>query len=463
MRKFSCILLIAIGANAWFAWPSFGQTAPPTKPTVAAKAAQVKPEDVLRQMADYLGKLPALACKVESVLEIKSKEQNNRAVTKMTVRLARPNRLAMIVDEGVMGLTVISDGKQLVQYLPMTKRYVVKQAPADFSGMTDIGAPISITMLGMAGDVIPSSGDEFYKSLTAGVTESKYLGQEKVGEVLCHHCRFVQEEFDWDIWIEVGKRPVVHKLQPDLTKQLAGSGGRFEGVKLSYIVTMSDWNVSPKFTDADFAFTPPVGAQKVETLLEEPEEPPHPLLGQPAPPFATTDVNGKPIDLKKHLGKNVVLLDFWATWCGPCVQAMPQVDEVAKKFADKGLVFYAVNVGEEAAVIKEFLTSAMLEPPVAMDAKNEISELYKVEGIPQTLLIGKDGKVQVVHVGYNGQLSKMLTKEIEDLLAGKDLASETLKKAEEAHQKREANATTSAPAGEKSPPPAKDPNGQKKP
>jgi thiol-disulfide isomerase/thioredoxin len=276
-----------------------------------------------------------------------------------------------------------------------------------------------------------------------GVTESKFLGKEKVGDVECHHCHFVQEDFDWDIWIEVGNRPVVHKVQPDLTKQLAGSGGQFDGVKLNYVVTLSDWNVAPKFTDADFTFTPPADAEKADTLFETPEEPTHPLLGQAAPAFTTTDVEGHPIELQKYIGKNVVLLDFWATWCGPCVQAMPEVDEVAKKFKDKGLVFYAVNVGEEAGAIKDFLANAKLEVPVAKDTDNKISALYKVEGIPQTLLIGKDGKVQVVHVGFNGELGSMLTKEVEDLLAGKDLASETLAKAEEHRKKREANEAAS--------------------
>jgi peroxiredoxin len=456
MRKLSVILLIAFGTNAGFAWSVCAQPAAPAKAEAPAKAGQQKPEEILRQMADFLGKLPAFSCKVESQLAITSKEQNNNSVTKMTVRLERPNRLALIVDEGVMGMTVVSDGKQLIQYLPMMKRYVVKEAPADFAGITDVGAPMSVTMLGMSGVVIPTSGEEFFKGLTAGVTKSEYLGQEKVGdsktgEVLCHHCRFIQEDFDWDIWIEVGKRPVVHKVQPDLTKQLAQAGAQLEDVKLSYVVSLTNWNVAPKFTEGDFSFTPPAGAQKVETMLEAPEEPPHPLLGQPAPPFTTTDVEGKPIDLKASLGKNVILLDFWATWCGPCVKAMPEVEEVAKKFKDKGLVFYAVNVGEDAATIKEFLTSAKLEPTVAMDANNEISELYKVNGIPQTVLIGKDGKVQVVHVGYNSQLGKLMTKEIEALLAGKDLAKEALAKAEAAQKEQEANAAPAPPTDETTP------------
>lgn len=450
MRKLWVLLLIVLVANAGVTSRAFGEAKPEAQTSGAAKDTSVKPEDVMRQMADYLGKLPAFSCKVESVLELTGDQAQKEApaVTKMTVRLERPNKVAFIIDEGVMGLTVVSDGKQLTQYLPMMKRYTTKEAPADFTGVTDIGVPVPLTMLGMADAVIPANPDDFYKALMSGVTESKYFGKEKIGEVECHHCRFTQNDFDWDIWVETGKRPVPHKIQPDFAKQLAKMGGNANSMKLSYVVTLTDWNVAPKFTDVDFKFVPPAGAQKAEMLIDTPEEPVHELLGKPAPSFDTTDLEGKAVSLKAHLGKKVILLDFWATWCGPCVQAMPQVDEAAKKFADKGLVFYAVNAGEEAAAIKEFLTNAKLEVPVVLDLSNEIGQAYKVEGIPQTLLIGKDGKVQVVHVGFNGQLGKLLTKEIESLLAGKDLASETLAKAEESQKKHEAAEAESKAAAE---------------
>jgi peroxiredoxin len=412
--------------------------AQPDAPEAQPDPNAPKAEEVLRQMADYLAKLPTFSCKLEATLQMTAGDQNNSAVTNMTVRLERPNRLAMIVDRGVMGLTIVSDGKELTQYLPMMQRYVVKPAPADLNGITDTGAPDSLTILGMSGVVIPTGGEEFYKGLIDGVTRSEYLGQEKIGDALCHHCRFIREDFDWDIWIEVGDRPVPHRVQPDLTKQLPNNGN--ESMKLTYIVNATDWNVAPKFTDADFKFTPPPGAEQGETLFEMPVEPPHPLLGQQAPAFTTTDVDGKPIDLKDSLGKKIVLLDFWATWCGPCIQAMPEVDGVAKKFADKGLAFYAVNVGEETAAVKEFLSQSKLEIPVAMNTDNKISEMYHVSGIPQSVLIGRDGKVQVVHIGFSDELSKVLTKQIEDLLAGKDLASEELAKAEEARKKAEQRA-----------------------
>jgi thiol-disulfide isomerase/thioredoxin len=142
------------------------------------------------------------------------------------------------------------------------------------------------------------------------------------------------------------------------------------------------------------------------------------------------------------------MLDFWATWCGPCVKAMPDVDGVAKKFKDQGLVFYAVNCGEDIETIKAFLAQAQLDPTVAVDTKDEIGPLYKVEGIPQTVLIGKDGKVQVVHVGFSPDLGKTLTKNIEDLLAGKDLAKEAQAKWDEAQKKRKERGKAKPAAGE---------------
>lgn len=436
MRRFCSILLVAICASCTLACQAYGQAAKGDK----------KAEEILRQMTDFYGKLPAFSCHAEAVFDMEVQQQKNNMVTKVTVRFQRPNKVAFIVDKGTMGLTTVTNGKEAVQYFPPMKRYMVREAPADLAGLFDFDVPTPITMLGMNGDWIPTSGEALFKNMVSGVTGSKYLGIEKVGDVDCHHCKFMQEEFDWDIWVEASKTPLVHRVSPDLLKQLAAAGTQLQGAKVSYNVNFSDWNVAPKFTDADFEFTPPKGVQRVDNLFAPPEEPPHSLLGQAAPAFATQDVDGHPIDLKKDLGKKVIMLDFWATWCGPCVQAMPQVDAVANQFAPKGLVFYAVNAGEDAATIKEFLKSSKMEVPVALDEKGEIGPLYGVEGIPQTVLIGKDGKVQAVHVGYNSQLGKVLAKEVEALLAGKDLASETIAKYEDAMKKQEASEDASPEA-----------------
>jgi peroxiredoxin len=387
-----------------------------------AQAEKPKPEEALRKMSDYLGKLPAFSCRIVGTLDIKPPGQDPmQEVTKMTVRLERPNRLALIVDEGKMGLTVVSDGKQLTQYLAVLKRYTVREAPANYAEMTDIGVPLKPTILGAQGSLIPTSGGDYYKRLIAGVESSKYIGTEKVGGVTCHHLRFVEKRFDWDIWIEDGKRPVVEKVVVNLSKQFAD-----EKATVTYTAAFSDWNVAAKFTAADFTFRPPAGAEEVDELIEP--DPPHPLLGKPAPPFKTVDLDGHPFDLKSHLGKDVILLDFWSTSCGPCIMLMPALEGVAEKYGDRGLVYRAINGGEDAASIKDFLAATKIKAPIVLDPELETWRAYRVEPIPQTVLIGKDGKVQVVHLGYSEALAGEISKEVEALLAGKDLAGEELGK-----------------------------------
>lgn len=405
--------------------------APGNAAATPAQGNPPQPEALLRQMADYLGGLPAVSCRIQLDMRLEAQGMKNNMTTKMTMRLSRPNRLAMVLEEGMMGATVISNGQTITQYVPMLNRYTEQAAPASLAELAD-GS--SGAMLGVPSVIIPVSGESLYKSLTEGVVSSEYVGQEKVGEVACHRLRFVRDDFSWDTWIEAGERPLVHKVVPDFSKQLAEAGGRMQGAKLEYVATFADWNTSPQFTDADFAFVPPAGAEKVDSLQEGlggGNEGPHPLVGQPAPQFTTVNLNDEPVELAKHLGKEVVLLDFWATWCGPCVEAMPEVTAVAKKFADRGVVFYAVNVAEDPETVKEFLKANELDPPVALDADGAITQQYRADGIPQTVLIGKDGKVQVVHVGFGPNLADVLSEQIEALLAGKDLAAETLAEADE--------------------------------
>ncbi len=450
MRKVVFVMLAALCTVALIIRSIDGEAPAPAaaaeEKATGAGQDSPEPEELLRQMADFLCNLPAFSCHAEITMRLQGPGIERSSSSKLTVRLERPNRLALTVEEDDTGMNVVSDGKQVFQYLSALNRYVVREAPADMSGFSDSGSGLNLSVFGK---YLPTTADEFYKTLTEAVTKSEYVGTEKIGEVLCHRCRFVQENVSWEIWIEAGDRPVVHKVQPDLSPLLAAAGEKFADAKLEYTVTFSDWDVAPKFTDADFTFVPPADAEQVESLFDAMEEEgPHPLLGQPAPAFDTVDPDGHPISLKNHLGKNVIILDFWATWCGPCIEAMPEIEAVAKKFADRGLVFYAVNGGEDADTVKEFLKSNEIDVPVAMDPDNKVNELYQVSYIPHTVLIGKDGKVQVVHVGFSGELSKILTADIEALLAGKDLASEALAKVEEAKKKRAARETQDESAEE---------------
>jgi thiol-disulfide isomerase/thioredoxin len=138
-------------------------------------------------------------------------------------------------------------------------------------------------------------------------------------------------------------------------------------------------------------------------------------------------LDGGNLDLAGYKGKNVVILDFWATWCGPCTQAMPIIEKVAHEYQDKGVLLFAVNIQEQPDDVKKFLEEAELKVAVALDKDGTVGSAYKAEAIPQTVLVGKDGTVQVVRVGLSANLEEELSKDLDALVAGKDLASEALK------------------------------------
>lgn len=145
------------------------------------------------------------------------------------------------------------------------------------------------------------------------------------------------------------------------------------------------------------------------------------LKGKEAPDFALKTLDGKEVKLSGLKGK-VVLLDFWATWCPPCIKSLPHIHELSKNadHAKKGLVVLAVNAQEKPATIKTFLASKkMADLTVPLDADGKTMGDYKVQGIPTTIVVGKDGKVAEVFVGIGPDSSAKLDAAIEKALAAK--------------------------------------------
>ena len=134
------------------------------------------------------------------------------------------------------------------------------------------------------------------------------------------------------------------------------------------------------------------------------------LEGKPAPDFTVKDMNDKAVALKDLKGK-VVVLDVWATWCPPCRASLPHLDELYEQTKDKGVLVYAVNHQEEKGDVQAFVEQTKLKTPVLLDAKGTVAQAYKAEGIPQTMVIGKDGTVKKVIVGFEGEKTSKELKE----------------------------------------------------
>ncbi len=143
-----------------------------------------------------------------------------------------------------------------------------------------------------------------------------------------------------------------------------------------------------------------------------------PLVGQQAHTFQLDMLDGTQFNLAGRKGR-IQVLDFWATWCGPCMQTMPLVDEVVRGFADKQVDLVAINLEEQPQAIKSMLERHKLKVPVALDRDGVVAARYAVTAIPQTVVIDKEGKIVRLFVGGGKNTAEALRKVLQELTEGK--------------------------------------------
>lgn len=117
--------------------------------------------------------------------------------------------------------------------------------------------------------------------------------------------------------------------------------------------------------------------------------------------FKLKDLNDKEVSLKEFKGKKV-MINFWATWCGYCVQEMPYIQNVHNETKDKDIVILAVNVGENKDKVKKFIEKKGYDFPVVLDESQDVAQNYGVQGFPTTLFIDEEG---YVYSGIQGPMT----------------------------------------------------------
>jgi peroxiredoxin len=135
-----------------------------------------------------------------------------------------------------------------------------------------------------------------------------------------------------------------------------------------------------------------------------------------APDFTLHTIGGGAnLRLKEQRGR-VVMVNFWATWCGPCRQEMPQLNRLYEKYKASGFVLLGVNVDDDTGKAAEVAAKLGVTFPVLLDTDKTVSKMYDLSTMPSTVLIDRDGKVRYVHRGYLAGYEENYEKQIRELL-----------------------------------------------
>ena len=364
-----------------------------------------------------------------------------------------PNQFTIYLKEPEQRMRVYCDGKSMVAALS-TEAYVTLPGPVtNQQAVTDLGLPMgpyaeplfSLTLAGVDPAISFAGG---MKSLVVADRDEFRDGVPAI------HLHGVQsDEVVWDLWITDAETPRPLRLLIDLTPMLMASAQVQIPANFSYQVRYDfvTWRVTGEVDPGLFRFRPTEQSKEYTSLQEYYESiagvvEEHPLLGKPAPSFELQNVDGESVSLKSLEGK-VVVLDFWATWCAPCVASMPLMQKITEEFKDKDVVFLAVNAGETKEEVEAFLEEQEWQVTVLLDTDGKVSDAFKADAIPQSIVLGKDGMIESVHVGFPGEeaLTQRLTEELEILSIGGRIGS-----VNQATESSESQTSQETPVGEQS-------------
>ncbi|MBA4015953.1 MAG: hypothetical protein C0483_02065 [Pirellula sp.] len=332
--------------------------------------------------------------------------------------LQRPDlwSLKLVKSDEDSSVSLVNDGKQLLTVDAGKKVYTLGLSipPANWSKSLVLTRALAQQGLPLVADAV---GGMSLDALCAKYEFIEYVGLEVTSGGKQHHLRALAEGVHHDFWFDSEKPHALRKAQPNAAEMAAknGRGSLPPGIQLNLYVTFDGWQYdAPASADA-FTITPPTDYDRLENI-DDPLA--MTLVGKAAPAFEAPLLDGGTFKLADQKGK-IVVLDFWATWCPPCVAGLPKLAEMTAKYKADGVVFYPINLQEDPATVKAFLEEKKLELPIVKD-EGAIVAKYKVSGVPQTVFIDREGVVQVVHVGI-GEL-EAIPKQLADLVAGKSLA-----------------------------------------
>jgi thiol-disulfide isomerase/thioredoxin/outer membrane lipoprotein-sorting protein len=364
----------------------------------ALAQAPARELDILHQVSEHYSGLKSYELRAQVVVEMDVQGRKQSEDLSLLLAGSQPGRLHEEVQHPQQGSLRVSDGHDTWTYVAAFSQYTREPAAAPDPTTMDSA---QVASAGIAANLLYT-----YRTLDRGVKSARILREEPLRlENRARPCYVMEiafaspprpagvEELPRLYWID-RERQVVLKSQLHFRQSSQGHTlDRTETV----IFTLA--SLDRPVADSLFVFHAPTGAKEVAHFSRPGVVD---LSGQPASDFTLKDLSGRTHSLKGQRGK-VVLLDFWATWCGPCRMQMPNVEKLHNEFRRKGLVVYAINQRESAQTARAYLQKNKYTTLALLDTDGKVGERYHVTGIPSLVVIDRKGVIAAHYVGVHSE------------------------------------------------------------
>jgi peroxiredoxin/outer membrane lipoprotein-sorting protein len=376
MKKLPIVMLVMIGLMlAMMAWTLPARPASKNRP--APTTATASPEAIAKLeavRAHYSPKLPmSMPVTVEQDFDVAGQVVKDTRPATMLIDSARRFR---VESPGV--LLVVGDGESVGLYSAQDNTFY--RAPT-------LLAAAGVTSFAISGFIPFLSAEPITSILPLNSDTQLVEGQLRTAAL------------DGTATYDIDASGQLNAIVLDQTKFLADAGAR-DVKRAAVTIKFGPVSAAPTTQPSTFVFTPPIGARDITGKPSSAGGEASAKEGEPAPDFKLKDAGDQEISLSSLKGSPVVL-DFWATWCGPCRVGMKHLNEKWPEWEKAGLKLYAVNLEETPDDVKAFMEKNGLQLPVLFDTDAAVSKNYGVSGIPHTVVIDREGKITKVIVGLD--------------------------------------------------------------